>query len=63
MGFDTFLPTGPAHVKVLVLPVGPIRRSRFTSFVQRLEQENVIRLGDVSPDGRPNRSTSFMKTC
>ena len=41
---------------MLLLPVGKITRARFISHVRRIEKENVVRLGDVSPDGRPNRS-------
>jgi hypothetical protein len=53
---DPLSPIAPARVRVLLLPLGRIRRSRFLGFVERLKLENVIRLGDVSPDGRPNRS-------
>ena len=56
MNLDEFSPTTPAHLKSLVLPVGRTRQSRFSSFVRRLQKENVVRLGDVSPDARPNRS-------
>lgn len=56
MGTDTLSPVAPARVNALLLPVGKIRRSRFLSFAARLQAENVIRLGDVSPDPRPNRS-------
>ena len=56
MNLDEFSPTAPARLKSLVLPVGQIRQSRFSSFIRRLQKENVVRLGDVSPDGRPNRS-------
>ncbi|KAI9786953.1 MAG: hypothetical protein M1839_005184 [Geoglossum umbratile] len=53
---DPLSPIAPARVRVLLLPLGRIRRSRFLGFVERLKLENVIRLGDVSPDGRPNRT-------
>ncbi|KAH0542429.1 hypothetical protein FGG08_003184 [Glutinoglossum americanum] len=53
---DPLSPIAPARVRVLLLPMGRIKRSRFLSFVERLKTENVVRLGDVSPDGRPNRS-------
>lgn len=56
MGLDPFSPIAPARLNVLLLPVGKITHSRFLGFVARLESENVVRLGDVSPDGRPNRS-------
>jgi hypothetical protein len=56
MSLDSLLPIAPARVRALVLPIGQIKRERFESFVQRLKQEHVIRLGDISADGRPNRS-------
>lgn len=56
MGDDSSSPVAPARVRALVLPVGKIKRARFASFVKRLSPENVVRLGDISPDGRPNRS-------
>jgi hypothetical protein len=40
----------------LVLPIGRIKRERFTAFVDRLNAESVVFLRDVSPDGRPHRS-------
>ena len=60
MGLDPLSPVAPACVKALVLPVGQVRQSRFTGFVERLQKENVVRLGDVSPDGRPNRSMNSL---
>lgn len=58
MGVDPLSPIAPARPNALLLPVGRIKRSRFLSFAARLQAENVIRLGDVSPDARPNRSMS-----
>lgn len=56
MGVDPLSAAAPARVKALVIPYARIRQSRFLSFVARLEQENVVQLGTVSPDGRPHRS-------
>lgn len=56
MGIDPLSPIAPARPRVLLLPAGKVTRSRFKSFVQRIQPENRVRLGDVSPDGRPNRS-------
>ena len=58
MGLDPLSPIAPARVRVLLLPVGRIRRSRFLGFVDRLRPHCVVRLGDVSADARPNRSRS-----
>ena len=56
MGLDPLSPVAPARVRALLLPLGRIKRSRFGEFVERLLLENVVRLGDVSPDGRSDRS-------
>ncbi|KAI1800460.1 Trs120-domain-containing protein [Daldinia bambusicola] len=56
MSLDSLLPIAPARVRALVLPVGQIKRDRFTSFVQRLNEEHVVQLRDISADGRPNRN-------
>ncbi|KAI1180843.1 hypercellular protein A [Nemania sp. FL0916] len=56
MSLDSLLPVAPARVRALVLPIGQIRRERFQSFVQRLHQEHVVQLRDISADGRPNRN-------
>jgi hypothetical protein len=57
MGVDPLSPVAPVRLNVLLLPVGRIKRSRFLSFAARLQAEKYVRLGDVSPDTRPNRST------
>ncbi|KAK2748108.1 hypothetical protein FQN57_001231 [Myotisia sp. PD_48] len=57
MVIDPLSPIAPARIRALLLPVGKIRRSRFLSFVGRLQAHNVVRLGDVSPDGRTNKNT------
>lgn len=56
MGLDPLSVIAPARIKALVLPAGRITSSKFLSYVDRLQQESVVRLGDVSPDGRPHRS-------
>ncbi|KAL1863759.1 hypothetical protein Plec18167_008057 [Paecilomyces lecythidis] len=56
MGIDPLSPIAPVRLRALLLPVGNIKRSRFLSFAERLQAENVVRLGDISPDSRPNRS-------
>ncbi|KAI1169205.1 hypercellular protein A [Nemania serpens] len=56
MSLDSLLPIAPARVRALVLPIGRIKRERFQSFVQRLHQEHVVQLRDISADGRPNRN-------
>lgn len=53
---DQLSPVAPARVRAVLLPIGLIKRARFLSFVDRLQAENVIKLGDISADGRPDRS-------
>lgn len=56
MGINPLFIVDPARVKILCVPVGRIRHSRFLSFLQRLERENVVPLRDVSPDSRSHTS-------
>ncbi|KAL8787886.1 MAG: hypothetical protein Q9195_007579 [Heterodermia aff. obscurata] len=56
MGLDPLSVVAPARVRALLLPVGRITAPKFIEYVSRLQQQNVVRLGDVSPDGRPHRT-------
>ncbi|KFY24073.1 hypothetical protein V491_02303 [Pseudogymnoascus sp. VKM F-3775] len=56
MVFDPLSPIAPARVKALILPLGQVKRAHFETFIQRLYPENVVRLGDISPDRRPDRN-------
>ncbi|KAK0739214.1 TRAPP II complex [Apiosordaria backusii] len=56
MTLDPFIPIAPAKLKVLVLPIGHIKRERFTAFIDRLNAEQIVYLRDVTPDGRPHRN-------
>lgn len=56
MGVDPISIVDPARVKIVFLPVGRITHSKFSCFLERLEQENVVQLRDVSPDSRPHTS-------
>lgn len=58
MAVDTLSPIAPARIRALLLPVGRIKRSRFLAFVDLLQAQCMIRLGDISPDPRPDRSTT-----
>lgn len=57
MAVDPLSPIAPARIRALLLPVGRIKRSRFLAFVELLQQQALVRLGDISPDPRPDRST------
>lgn len=49
---DHFSPVAPAHIRVLVLPVGQIESTRFTLLVKRLQQEgSIVPLKDVESRG------------
>jgi hypothetical protein len=63
MTLDPLLPVAPARVKALVLPIGHIKRERFTAFVDRLNAESVVFLRDVTPDARPHRSKGDCSRC
>jgi hypothetical protein len=59
MAVDPLSPIAPARIRVLLLPVGRIKRSRFLTYVELLQQQSLVRLGDISPDPRPDRSMLF----
>ncbi|MCJ1433723.1 hypothetical protein MMC27_003087 [Xylographa pallens] len=56
MGIDALSPVAPARIRCLLLPSGTITRSRFLTFVERLQQESTVRLGDVSPNTKSQRN-------
>ncbi|KAI5820096.1 TRAPP II complex [Pyronema omphalodes] len=56
MTLDSLSFIAPARLRALLCPIGRIRRSRFSSFVRRLQAANVVRLSDVTPDTRPNQT-------
>ncbi|KAH7073978.1 TRAPP II complex [Paraphoma chrysanthemicola] len=56
MAVDPLSPVAVARIRALLLPVGRIKRSRFLAFVDLLQQQSLVRLGDISPDPRPDRN-------
>ncbi|KAI8943372.1 hypothetical protein NX059_001386 [Plenodomus lindquistii] len=56
MAVDPLSPIAPARIRALLLPVGRIKRSRFIAYVDLLQQQSLVRLGDISPDPRPDRN-------
>ncbi|KAL8931998.1 MAG: hypothetical protein Q9211_006595, partial [Gyalolechia sp. 1 TL-2023] len=54
MGGNPISIIDPARVKGLLVPVGQVKHSRFLSFLERFEHEDVVQLRDVSPDSRPH---------
>ncbi|SPO00778.1 related to hypercellular protein (hypA) [Cephalotrichum gorgonifer] len=56
MSLDPLSPIAPARVRALLLPLGQIKAARFSTFVERLQEEHVVHLRDITPDGRPNRN-------
>lgn len=56
---DHFSPVAPAYIRVLVLPVGRVESSRFSSLVRRLQREaNIIPLNEV--EDRGNGDAGFL---
>ncbi|KAK6529557.1 hypothetical protein TWF281_008727 [Arthrobotrys megalospora] len=49
--------TAPSHIRVLLAPVGRIKRAKFYEFIERLQAVNIVRLEDVSLDSRGTKST------
>ncbi|KAF8472132.1 TRAPP II complex [Kalaharituber pfeilii] len=56
MSLDGLSYTAASRMRALLCPIGRIRRSRFLEFVERVQLENIIRLGDIAPDPKPNRT-------
>ncbi|KAH7117675.1 TRAPP II complex [Dendryphion nanum] len=56
MAIDPLSPIAPARIRALLLPVGRIKRSRFLAFVDLIQTQCLVRLGDISPDPRPDRN-------
>ncbi|KAK9366584.1 TRAPP II complex [Lipomyces kononenkoae] len=52
---DTLSYAAPSRIRAFLCPVGLISRPRFLDFVSRLQDTSIIRLGDVTPDPRPER--------
>ena len=61
MGTDPLSPVASARINTLLVPAGRISRTKFSSFVSRLEREKVVRLGDVSPDQSKTSKSICMK--
>lgn len=61
MGIDPLSPIASARINTLVVPAGNVSRTKFSSFVSRLEREKVVRLGDVSPDQSKTSKSIYMK--
>lgn len=47
-----------AQIRILLLPVGNIRRSSFERWVQEIRNIDTIGLGDLSTDVKDERCTS-----
>ena len=62
MVIDPISPIAPARVRVVLLPLGRIKKQRFDGFVERLRVENTVRLGDISPDALADKSKNSLKS-
>lgn len=56
MVVDPISPIAPARVRVILLPLGKIKKQRFDDFVVRLREENIVRLADITPDALGDKS-------
>ena len=45
-----------AQIRILLIPVGPIRRSAFEKYAGLVRSFAHIRLGDIPPDPREDKS-------
>lgn len=61
MAVDPLSPIAPARIRALLLPIGRIKRSHFLAYVDLLQQQSLVRLGDISPDPRPDRSMAPLR--
>lgn len=55
---DPFVYGSLAQVRILLLPVGHIRRSTFEKWAQEIKNIDSIRLGDLTTDIKDERCTS-----
>ncbi|GAA5816542.1 hypothetical protein MFLAVUS_010072 [Mucor flavus] len=51
--------TSNCRVRVLLVPVSPIKKSTFYKYVELVKTFNVVRLGDVTPDLKKGASAMF----
>lgn len=47
-----------AQIRILLLPIGNIRRTTFEKWVQVLKEIDIVRLGDLTTDVKDERCTS-----
>ncbi|WPH04258.1 transport protein particle subunit [Acrodontium crateriforme] len=58
---DRYSPVAPSHVRVLVLPVGRVDRTRFVHFLTRLQKEAAfVQLADLPSDEDANARLSTL---
>lgn len=56
MPLDPYSYVAPSRLKTFLCPMGKLKRSTFLNYADRLNNVREIRLVDVTPDGRSNRS-------
>jgi hypothetical protein len=57
---DSFAFASLAQVKILLVPVGPIRKSAFEKRVAEIKSFNSISLADITVDDRDERGQSVL---
>lgn len=48
------------RVRVLLVPVSPIKKSTFYKYVELVKTFNIVRLGDVTPDLKKGASGKIL---
>lgn len=56
MSLDPLTYPTSSRLRALICPLGRITRQRFLTLADRIQAENIVRLGDVTPDPKPNRT-------
>ena len=52
-----------AQIRILLLPVGPIKHATFTHWASEIRSFESIRLGDIPADSREERGTAIAILC
>ncbi|KAG9285352.1 hypothetical protein G9A89_010827 [Geosiphon pyriformis] len=56
---DPLLFTAPGRIRILLVPVHPIKAHTFQKYVELVKKFGVVKLGDVTPDMRGTQKTMF----
>lgn len=59
---DPYSYVAPARVKAFLCPLGQIKKHIFAHYAARLQSVNEVRLGDITPDRRPEKCKNTFAT-